>query len=435
MARVLVVGSGAGGATVARALAGTHAVTVLEAGGPFRPFSRDLDLLARARATGVFFDVRMIRLLFPAMQVRRARTRSGTDDMALVNGIGLGGTTTISTGNALRCDEGLRARGIDLDVEFAELAREVPVTADHRERWSATTRRLFGVCSDLGLDPRPLPKLGDYSRCRRCGRCVLGCPSGAKWDARRFLADAAARGATIRSGWTADTVVVRDGRARGVRARHGLSRATVPADVVVLAAGGFGTPAILERSGIRCEPRLFVDPVLCVAAPLAGAGMDREISMPFVVERDGFIVAPYLDWLSFFFDRRWRLPSGDIVPLMVKLRDDDRGRVGARRIEKELTDGDRARLAEGVALCGDLLEHLGAPRATHVLGTLNAGHPGGALPAGLGPDAFHDQRLPENVWVADASLLPDALGRPPILTVMAMAKRVATLISQQTRPS
>ena len=41
--------------------------------------------------------------------------------------------------------------------------------------------------------------------------------------------------------------------------------------------------------------------------------------MPFVVERDGYIVSPYMDWLSFFFDRRWRMKAGDMVPLMVKL--------------------------------------------------------------------------------------------------------------------
>ncbi len=428
MIRVLVVGSGAGGATVARQLASTHAVTVIEGGGPFRPFGGNLDLLARARATGVFFDERIIRLLFPAMQVRKARTTGGSSGMALINGVGLGGTTTISAGNALRCDEGLRARGINLDAEFEELAREVPITADHRARWAPTTRRLFDTCVGLRLDPHPLPKLGDYSRCRRCGRCVLGCPSGAKWDARRFLEDAVARGARIETGWTVDALALGNGRVNGVHARRGPWRRTFDADVVVLAAGGFGTPAILERSGIRCEPRLFVDPVLCVAAPLEGAALDREISMPFVVERDGFIVAPYMDWLSFFFDRRWRLPAADFVPLMIKFADEDRGRVGPRRIEKELTPRDCARLDEGVTLCGEILETIGVPRATHFLGTVNAGHPGGALPAGSGPEPFHDERLPGNVWVADASLVPEALGRPPILTVMAMAKRVAKLI-------
>ena len=33
----------------------------------------------------------------------------------------------------------------------------------------------------------------------------------------------------------------------------------------MLAAGGLGTPPILEKSGIPCQSRLFVDPVLYVA--------------------------------------------------------------------------------------------------------------------------------------------------------------------------
>jgi choline dehydrogenase-like flavoprotein len=427
MSRILVVGSGAGGATAARELAGRHDVTIVEAGRPFSPFGLDLGMLARARRTGLFFDERTIRLLFPAMQVRRARG-AGTDGMVLVNGRTLGGTTPISAGNALRCDEELRARGIDLDAEFAELAREVPVTLDHSHRWTAATRKLEAACRDLGLDPKPIPKLGDYSRCRRCGRCVLGCPNGAKWDARRFLDDAVSRGARIEAGVHVDSLAWSGGRAIGVRARRGLRRFTMRADLVVLAAGGMGTPAILERSGIACEARLFVDPVLCLAAPYPGAGLDREISMPFVVERDGYIVSPYMDWLSFFFDRRWRMAAGDMVPLMVKLADDDEGGVCRGGIEKRLTGRDRERLADGIALCADILERIGAPRETHVLGTLNAGHPGGSLPAGSGPEPLHDSRLPDNVWVADATLIPVALGRPPILTIMAVAKRVARTI-------
>jgi choline dehydrogenase-like flavoprotein len=40
---------------------------------------------------------------------------------------------------------------------------------------------------------------------------------------------------------------------------------------------------------------------------------------------------------------------------------------------------------------------------------------------------FHDPRLPENLFVADASLFPASLGNPPILTIMAMAKRIAKI--------
>jgi choline dehydrogenase-like flavoprotein len=427
MSRVLVVGSGAGGATVARELAGRHDVTVIEAGGTFRPFGANLGLVARARATGIFRDERMIRLIFPSMRVRKARAPGGGSQIVLINASAIGGTTTISAGNAVRCDDGLRERGIDLDPEFEELGRQVPITVDHRARWGGTARRLFDACAELGLEPRPLPKFGDYTLCRRCGRCVLGCPAGAKWDARRFLDEATARGARIESGWTVNRLVFSGGRAVGVRARSGVRSRTFPAEVIVLAAGGLGTPALLARSGIQTQPRLFVDPVLCVAAPLPRAGADRGISMPFLVQRDGYIISPYMDWLSFFFNRRWRMPAGDIVVLMIKLADEDRGRAGGRRIEKELTERDRGRLHEARILCGEILERIGAPGETHFLGTLHAGHPGGALPVTSGPDPFHDDRLPENVWVADASLIPAPLGKPPILTIMAMAKRVARL--------
>ena len=77
---------------------------------------------------------------------------------------------------------------------------------------------------------------------------------------------------------------------------------TYAADVVVLAAGGMGTPAILQQSGIACAQRLFVDPVLCVAAHMPGAGLDRQLPMPFISQQERYILSPYMDWLSFFFN-------------------------------------------------------------------------------------------------------------------------------------
>jgi choline dehydrogenase-like flavoprotein len=59
-----------------------------------------------------------------------------------------------------------------------------------------------------------------------------------------------------------------------------------------------------------------------------------------------------------------------------------------------------------------------------VLGTMNAGHPGGMLPLTTAQEVetFHHARLPENLYVADATLFPRSLGNPPFLTIMAMAK-------------
>ena len=187
MRKAVVVGSGAGGAAAARALAGAFDVTVLEAGGEFRPYRRPLAEAVRLKRMGLLFDAREIQAFFPAMRVRK--TGRG---MILISGRATGGTTTLSCGNALRRDEGLRAIGIDLGPEFEELEREVPLTFEHRRLWREPTRALFDVFAGLGLDPRPLPKMGRYDGCRNCGRCVLGCPHGVKWDSRVFLADARA---------------------------------------------------------------------------------------------------------------------------------------------------------------------------------------------------------------------------------------------------
>jgi choline dehydrogenase-like flavoprotein len=64
------------------------------------------------------------------------------------------------------------------------------------------------------------------------------------------------------------------------------------------------------------------------------------------------------------------------------------------------------------------------------LGTINAGHPGGMLPlTEREAESLHHARLPENLYVADATLLPESLGNPPILTIVALAKRISKLVA------
>jgi ferredoxin len=430
--RAIVVGSGAGGAAVARELQGAFQVTILEAGREFRPLSLPIRWMERLRNWGLLFDAREIGLVFRSMRVRKA-----ADGMLVVNGRGAGGTTTLSTGNAMRFDGQLRALGIRLDAEFEALGREVPQSTEHRKAWTPATRRLFAACEALGLAPRPTPKMIDFSRCRRCGRCVLGCPNKAKWDSRTFLKEAVRRGAVLEVGSRVRRVVIRDGKAVGVLARSGGRTVFHLADLVVVAAGGLGTPVILERSGIRCEQRLFVDPVLCVAAPWPEGGQQREIPMPFVVQRPGYIIAPYFDYVSFLFDKRWRHPADRMIGLMIKLADSERGSVsprGRERIRKALTGTDRSRLAEAVELCTRIFENLGVDPRTISVGTLNAGHPGGTLPlTAAEAETLHPDRLPPNLYVADASLLPASLGNPPILTIMALAMRIGRICAGRQR--
>jgi choline dehydrogenase-like flavoprotein len=422
MRRAIVVGSGAGGATAAKELQGKFEVTVLEAGKEFRPLSLSLPTMERLKRIGLLFDEREIQLIFPAMQIRK------TEDMILVNGIGLGGTTTLCTGNAVRMDQDLRASGINLDAEFEEIYQEIPITTEHQKRWHKHTRRLFEICQEMGLNPRPTPKMGNYDRCISCGRCVLGCPQGAKWDSRRFLEMAQQKGAQVITGCKVERVVIEDGRATGAWAKEGWARRFYPADLVILAAGGLATPVILQNSGIPCEPRLFVDPVLCVATEWSNALQCKEIEMPFIVRQKHFILSPYFDYLSFLFNKAWKYPARDTLGIMIKLADSNVGSISKRELTKTLTGEDKQRLSEGVEICTEMLLRFGAERDSIFLGTINAGHPGGMLPlTEQEAGSFHHSRLPANLYVADATPLPRSLGNPPILTIIAMAKRVSKL--------
>jgi choline dehydrogenase-like flavoprotein len=420
--RAIVVGSGAGGATVAKELQRTFDVTVVEAGGAFRRATLERRSIERLRRSRLLIDPRLTRLVYPSIRIRR------TPDMLLVNGIGTGGTTTMATGNGIRMDGDLRALGLDLDREFDEIAREIPITTAHRRRWHPTTQRLFRAFEDLGLGPVALPKMGAAERCRHCGRCMLGCPYGHKWDSRAFLDEALRGGARLVTGSRVNTVVIEGGRATGVVARAAAASRFIPADLVVLAAGGFGTPTILERSEIASEPTLFVDPVLTVAARVPNAWQCNEIEMPFVAQREGYILSPYFDWISCLFDARWRHRLQDIVGIMIKLADENVGSVATRTVRKRLTPADRTRLDEAVGTATEILTRFGVDPREVLLGTVHAGHPGGTLPlTEKSVPTMHDERLPENLFVADATLLPKSLGNPPILTIIALAKRVARI--------
>jgi choline dehydrogenase-like flavoprotein len=430
MKRAIVVGSGAGGAVMAKELQGVFAVTVLEEGPEFRAFAYSPDLLGRFRHTGVFVDERLIQLAFPNMVVTKS-----VSGLLIVTGKGTGGTTPLSAGNAVQADHNLKRLGINLDPEFKELSQEVPITTSHRQNWRPATWELFSICEQMGLHPEALPKFGDPGKCVNCGLCVLGCKHHAKWDTRQFLDTALAAGAKLVTNCRVERVLIEGGRAAGVWARKGLRTIFFPADLVVLSAGGLGTPQILQQSGVACEPGLFVDPVLCVAAEWDHAMQNRELSMPFAAFQANYFIAPYFDHLSFFFNKKWRKPGRNILGMMIKLADSAIGSISGKKVSKELSVADQAKLAEGIELCTEIFRRLGAPRERIFLGTINSGHPGGMLPlTAAEKESFHHPALPPNLYIADTTLLPGPFGMPPILTTMALAKRVAKILIHFKEP-
>ena len=153
--------------------------------------------------------------------------------------------------------------------------------------------------------------------------------------------------------------------------------------------------------------------------------------MPFVIQQDGYILSPYFDYLSYFYNRGWKRPGAGTLSLMVKLADSSEGSAAQRRIHKGLTARDKAKLDEGIRVCRDILLRLGVQESSLVPGTVNAGHPGGmvALHA-ADAHSLHPSWLPANLYVSDASLLPRSIGNPPILTVMALALAVGRRVRE-----
>ncbi len=419
----IVIGTGAGGATIAKELQGKYQVTILEVGKEFKPFSYPINFFAKLRKSGLFFDERLICLLLPNMIIDK------TKDMVLVRGFGKGGTTTLATGNAVRYDADLKEMGIDLDKEFEELYRELPITTEHQKRWTKSTKKMYSLFEEMGLNPVITPKFLCAQKCVGCGHCAIGCPTGAKWDTRVWIDEAVEKGARLITGCKVTDLVIKDGKVNAVNARKGLKKVQYQADLVILAAGGLGTPVILENSGIACEKSLFVDPVLCVAGPLPGIRQDHQLLMPFISQQDGYILSPYMDYLSFFFNRKWHLPMGNIASIMIKLADEEKGSTDGRKVDKSMTSIDNNNMEKAVKQSREILKRLGVPEEKQFFGTLNAGHPGGMLPLTKEESqTLHNPKLPENLYVADATLLPKSMGNPPILTIMALAKRIASLV-------
>ena len=252
MKKAIVVGGGAGGATAAKELQGKFDVTVLEAGKEFTPFSWTLPAMEKLKKTGLLLDEREIQMVFPAMQDPEGRTRPGPGERASVRGV----RPTSAPGTPCAWMATCKALGIDLDAEFDEIYREIPVTTAHQEHWRENTRHLFEICREMGLDPRPTPKMGDYDRCRDCGRCVLGCPHGVKWDSRRYLAIARERGARVITGCRASGSRSRTAE-RPASGHQGRMVAPVPPGRSGRPGRrGLDTPAILRqlRDSLRAEP-------------------------------------------------------------------------------------------------------------------------------------------------------------------------------------
>ena len=396
-------------------------VSILEAGEPFKAMTRKVLHADVLRRTGLLGSERTISLLFPHLRT----SRSG--DLVMVRGLGAGGCTVLSCGNMVPTDRGLKEIGLDLAPEFAEIGALVPTCTVPRERWRPTTGDMFDAAARLGFSPVPTPKAVDLDSCRGCGMCELGCSSGARWDSRAWVDDAVRNSASVHYGHRVLQVLVENGRVVGAKAMSPSGEVMIKADRIVLAAGGIGTAQILRRSGIEVSDTLWVDPVIAFGGVKKGARQLEEVPMAWYSRNEDFMISPYLDLLSHFFHPSWRkVGIGDRVGVMIKLADEANGRVDADgNVVKTLSAKDEENIADAAHKVKSIMSDAGV-RDPFSKGMINGGHLGGTLPLRREDVAtMRPGGLPDNLWIADLSLVPRSQGMPTMMLAAALSLRVS----------
>jgi choline dehydrogenase-like flavoprotein len=427
--KAIVVGTGAGGATAARELASKgFEVQLLEAGKPFSPLTHKVSWLSGFRGSPLLRNENSIKRIFPHYQTLRS-----SRNLAICYGVTEGGCTTISCGNMVRADRGLKEIGLDLTEEYQKIESELTINSIPKKRWRPLSERMFSEAEKLGYTPKPTPKVVDLEKCAGCGYCELGCVTGAKWDSRRLYQQFLGKDITLKTDASVEKVVVEDGCATGVLVSHGSSLEQLNADVVVLSAGGIGTAQILKASDVPVHDNLWVDVVLTVGGIAKNAHMLNEPPMVWFIKQDNYILSPYFDLLSYWFHKPWKDVSAENrVGMMIKLADTELGSVAADgSVTKSLTEVDLQRLDEAKVKAKEILEASGVS-GPFVDGRVHGGHLGGTVPLTKDDvDTMHPSNLPKNLWVADLSLTPRSQGLPTMLTAAALALKVTKQIVHQ----
>jgi choline dehydrogenase-like flavoprotein len=470
---VVVVGSGAGGAAVAAELA-RHGlkVAVLEEGRSFAP----QDLVARPSWA--------YRHLYQGRGVMPAK---GEIYVPVAAGRTVGGSTFVNSAICFRAPDAVlreweRDFGWTWTTErltplFAEMERALEVRKTDPSLARNNSLVLQRGAERLGLR-------GDFiSRnapgCVGCGVCQLGCPIGGKGSVDKNLLPAAmAKGAHVYSQVRASQVLVERGAARGVRAAlldledEQRGEAIFEADLVFVCAGAFGTPQLLQRSGLCGGSGQLGENLHLHPGTASGAEMPEEVrywdgvTQGYYVHLDDAIIesftsTPELFWSSLPLGQMSMRKLRNLATAGCMIRDQGKGRVRHRgegrapEIEYHPAEADRRRYVEGNRALARIYFAAGARAvwpmlnpnftAAHTLPealaqlpddlplqrcTPYGSHPQSTCRMGADPRAAvcktsgetHEVR---RLYVADGSLFPTALGVNPQITILALATGIA----------
>ena len=484
-ADVLVVGSGAGGGTVAQRLgrlaeAGRR-VVVVEKGPRFS----DEDF------TGDELD------MAPALYADAGGFLTADGTMTLAFGEAYGGSTVVYTGTSLppprRVVEGWGVPGLDHEDLIRRTVRYVAENGVHLDADHLVNRnnRLFVEgCRRAGYEAHQFPV--NTRGCRGSSLCNLGCPNGAKQGTHKVqLPRAEAAGVEVVT--RAEVVSLRERAATvRVRARPEGGKGGAPewepgeyriaADRVVLAGGAIGTSALLLRSGFGTVlPRLghgFTCHPAFILVAEHGEPIDNDVGHPksFYLDRaeeEGYVLETCMYFpfvtaknLTGFGPEHERLmrafPRLQMILVLAvdkavagnRVAVDARGipvvhyrftpavvdsMVKATRAAARIFFAAGAERVHAPPADPPLIERAEADGLASRIGTaqflpgrlsISAAHLMGGCGMGRAPeDSVTDAwgRVHGVPWlrVADSSLFPDSIEINPYLTIMALADRVA----------
>jgi choline dehydrogenase-like flavoprotein len=474
---VVVIGTGAGGAVVAKELAEAGvAVVMLEEGRYFdrseftgRPFAMQQMMY---RAGGATFSVGNVPIPIPIGQT-------------------VGGSTTINSGTCYRPPGRVLAHWRD-DLGLTDFTEEalapylervesiLGVSEARAELLGGAGRVIARGCDALGFRHKPLRR--NAPDCDGQGVCCFGCPTDAKRSTNVSYVPMALRaGAELLHGVRVERIVVSGGRATGVvgRARgdDGRTRTvTVHARAVVVACGTLLSPILLERNRLGLSSGELGGNLSIHPAAGALAEFDERIAGWDAIPQ-GYAIEEFHDEGLLFEGATTPLEytislMPQLGPRLVELAegydriasfgflvsDTSRGRVrlvgGRPVVTYRLNDHDVARLKRGLDILARVYFAAGARsvlppvrgfdelrseadlarfrRATVRASDfeLSAYHPLGTCRMGVdparsvvGPD--HQLHDCPGLYVIDGSAVPSSLGVNPQVTIMTLATRAA----------
>jgi len=428
----IVVGTGPGGASVALQLAkAKKKVCILERGPRVEKPGTVLGMLGAVDLMGL-----MPGLISPM----------------IVRGIALGGSTLLYCGTAVYPPKWLKEKyGIALEEYADDTIEELDLKPLPENMLGESARLIMKSANDLGYQWEPFRKFFKPERAKKeCtgGSCMMGCSCGMKWTAGEYVDQAVSLGAELFLKTRVDRIIRDNGTCIGVIAKTPEGEKQFKAKLTIISAGGVGTPGILLRSGIEdAGKKFFTDPVVMVygiaKGNIKGTLYDPPMSVGSLAHYDERIVFANLTdpWLMFPAmmalgrpTRFWQaFQLGRALGIMVKVGDDMNGQIyKSERFHKPMQKTELDRLKKGTEISIKILTKAGADPNSIAVTPIRLTHPGGTARIGEVVNENLETGI-KNLFCCDASVIPETLDLPVVLTAISFGKRLANYLLKNNR--